>query len=88
MKILCIYHYGGKPDTLNTISFCCDKMQEEIITHHEIKVTTNGYILLGNRRSIKYCPYCGKLIIRNSIKAKNYDECEKKSISFIGTGNI
>ena len=88
MKLLCTYYYGGKPDTLNTISFCCTDIQEEIITYHEIKVTTNGYIILGNRRSIKYCPYCGKLIIRASIKAENYNECEKEYEKHIGSGHI
>ena len=83
MKILCIYHYDGKPDTLKSFSFCCNEMQEEIITHHEIKITNNGYIFLGNRRKIKYCPYCGNIIVRNSMKAKEYDSCEKEFLNII-----
>lgn len=78
MKIDFCYGYGGSPDGLKNISFCCDKMREEIISHNEVKITNTGNVVLGGRKKINFCPHCGLKIDYNGITTEDYKRFERE----------
>ncbi len=70
MNITYIAGFLGAPDQLKAVSFCCDEMTAEIISHKDIRVAQHGVVLLQDRK-INFCPLCGKEIQYTRITSES-----------------
>jgi len=61
---------SGAPDEFIGIESCCHKMMMMVMSNRQVSITNRGYaLLLPSEREIRFCPFCGKKIMRVDILA-------------------